>query len=309
MQTRAGVGATLPDVANPTPRTERIIDEAEAASWVEDGMTIAIGEPAPMAVIRQLVRQGRKNLTVVGSGVALDLLIAAGCVRKTLAYYVGGGFGGAVAPSFRQAAEAGDIEVWECEEGILTTGLRAGAQGLPFLPWRGGLGTSLPDVNPDLKLMTDPIKGETLLAVPAIEPHVAILHAAASDAYGNVQHVGGPGWLDLFLQRAADRTVVQVEKIIPNEAIRANPGATTIASIDAVVRAPYGAHPFYSRGSYVQDRAFTKRYLDAATAAASGGGDRRPLEEFLRHYCIEPETHADYLERVGIKQLLGLYEY
>lgn len=289
-------------------RRERIITEAEAAAWVSDGMTIAIGEPAPMAVIRQLVRRGVKDLTVVGSGIALDLLIAAGCVRRTLAYYVGGGAGGAVAPSFRRAAEAGEIEVWECEEGILTTGLRAGAQGLPFLPWRGGLGTSLPDVNPDLKLFTDPIRGETLIAVPAIEPDVAFLHAAVADAYGNVQHFGGPGWLDLFLYRAADRCVVQVEKIVANEDIRADPGATTIAGADGVIRCPWGAHPFYSRGYHVQDREFTRRYVDAATAAAQAG-DRGPLEAFLDHFCREPETHADYLERVGIKQLLTLHEY
>lgn len=289
-------------------RQEHVLDEVEAASWVHSGMTIAIGDPAPMAIIRQLVRRGVTDLTVVGSGLALDLLIAAGCVRKTMAYYVGGGFGGAVAPSFRVAAERGEIEVWECEEGIITTALRAAAMNLPFLPWRGGVGTSLPEVNPDLKIMEDPIKGETLLAVPAVHVDVAILHAAVSDPYGNVQHVGGPGWLDLFQQRAADRTIVQVEKIIANEEVRANPWATTIASIDAVVRAPYGAHPFYSRGYYVQDRAFTKTYVEAATAAALHG-DRGPLEDFLRTYCREPETHGDYLERIGVKQLISLYEY
>ena len=67
-------------------RHERILDEAEAASWVQDGMTIAIGEPAPIAVIRQLIRAGRRDLAAVRSGLALDLLIAAGCVRKTVAY-------------------------------------------------------------------------------------------------------------------------------------------------------------------------------------------------------------------------------
>jgi glutaconate CoA-transferase subunit A len=289
-------------------RDERILDEMDAAAWVRDGMTVAIGEPAPMAVMRQLIRRGVRDLTVIGSGLGLDMLIAAGCVRKTMAYYVGGGFGGAVAPSFRRAAEHGEIEVWECEEGILAAGLRAGAQRLPFLPWRGGVGTSLPEVNSDLKIIEDPIKGETLIAVPAIEPDVAILHASASDAFGNVQHVGGPGWLDLFLQRAADRTIVQVEKIISNEEVRANPWATTIASIDAVVRVPYGAHPFYSRGHYVQDKPFTKAYVHAATAAAEDD-DRSALDEFFRRFCIEPATHGDYLEQVGVKQLISLYEY
>ena len=261
-----------------------------------------------MALLRQIIRRGVKNLTVIDSGVTLDLLIAAGCVRKVVSYYAGGGFGVPVAPAFRRAVERGEIDVWECEEGILTTGLQAAAQALPFLPWRGGVGTSLPEVNTELKVIQDPIRGETLLAVPPIKPDVALLHAATADAYGNVQHCGGPGWLDLFLYRAADRTIVQVEKIIPNEEIRANPWATTIGGADAIVRAPYGAHPFYSRGYYVQDNAHLRQYLEASAAAAQ---ENRPesLTQYLNHYCREPATLGDYLERVGIKRLLELYEY
>ena len=291
----------------PGQRESRVIDEVAAAGWIEDGMTLAVGSPTPMALLRQIIRRGVKDLTVVDVGLSLDMLIAAGCVKKVVSYYAGGGFGVPVAPAFRAAAQRGDIRVWECEEGIVTSSLDAAAQGLPFLPWRGGVGTSLPDVNPDLKVFQDPISGETLLAVPPTKPDVAILHAAASDAYGNVQHVGGPGWLDLFMQRAADRTIVQVEKVVANEEIRKDPWATTIAGADAVVRVPYGAHPFYSRGYYVQDNAHLKTYLDASTAAARG--DAATLDAYLDRYCREPATHADYLERVGIRRLLELHEY
>ena len=289
-------------------RQQHILDEVTAASWVQDGMTIAVGSPPPMALLRQIIRRGVKNLTVVDSGVTLDLLIAAGCVRKVISYYAGGGFGVPVAPAFRRAVERGEVDVWECEEGILTTGLQAAAQALPFLPWRGGVGTSLPEVNKELKVIQDPIRGETLIAVPPIKPDVALLHAATADAYGNVQHCGGPGWLDLFLYRAADRTIVQVEKIIPNEEIRANPWATTIGGADAIVRAPYGAHPSYSRGYYIQDNAHLRQYLEASAAAAQENRSEL-LAHYLNHFCREPATLGDYLERVGIKRLLDLYEY
>ncbi len=289
------------------PRTSHIIDEVEAANRIENGMTVAIGSPTPMALVRQIIRRGLKDLTVVDVGLSLDMLIAAGCVRKVVSYYAGGGFGVPVAPAFRRAAERGEIEVWECEEGILTLGLQAAAQGLPFLPWRGGVGTSLPEVNPDLKVFSDPIQGETLLAVPPIKPDVTLLHAAVSDEYGNVQHVGGPGWIDLFMQRAADHTIVQVEKVVANEAIRKDPWATTIAGADAIVRVPYGAHPFYSRGYYIQDNAHLKGYLDASTAAAKG--DPETLQAYFARYCREPATHADYLEQIGIRRLLELHEY
>lgn len=288
-------------------RNEHLQSEVEAGERIRDGMTVAFGEPAPMAMIRQVIRRGTRDLTVIAAGLSLDLLIAAGCVRKVISYYAGGGFGVPVAPSFRRAAESGELEVWECEEGILTTGLEAAGKGLPYLPWRGGVGTSLPEVNPDLRVIEDPIEGQTLIAVPAIKPDVAVLHAAESDAYGNVQHCGGPGWIDLFLQRAADHTIVQVEKVISNEDVRANPWATTIGGADTIVRLPYGAHPFYSRGYYVQDSDFLRTYLEAASAAAKGDG--AGLQAFLKRYCTEAETHADYLERIGIKRLLTLYEY
>jgi len=117
-----------------TKRRERIITEAEAASWIEDGMTIALGQPAPMAIVRQIIRRGVKNLTVVDSGFSLDLLIAAGAVRKVVSYYAGGGFGAPVTPSFRRAAERGEIEVWECEEGILCAGLQPRRNRFRFYP-------------------------------------------------------------------------------------------------------------------------------------------------------------------------------
>ena len=156
-------------------RRERVIGEAEAAGWIESGMTIAIGQPTPMAIVRQIIRRRLKDLTVVDAGFSLDMLIAAGCVRKVASYYAGGGFGNPVMPSFRRAAERGEIEVWECEEGILCAGLQAAAQGLPFLPWRGGVGTSIPEVNRDLKVFSDPISGETLIAVPPIDKALGFL--------------------------------------------------------------------------------------------------------------------------------------
>jgi glutaconate CoA-transferase, subunit A len=292
---------------NTTKRRERVIDEHQAAAWIEDGMTLAIGDPPPMALVRQIVRRGVRGLSVVASGFSLDMLIAAGCVGKTISYYAGGGAGVPVLPTFRRAAESGSIEVWECEEGILCAGLQAAAQMLPFMPWRGGIGTSLPTVNPDLKVFRDPIRGEELIAVPPIKPDLTLLHAAAADAYGNVRHLGGPGWLDLYQHRAADRTIVQVEQVMANEEIRADPWATTIAAADAIVRAPFGAHPFYSRGFYVTDGAHLRGYLQAADSAAKG--ESAALDAYLDRYCRQPANLAEYLDTIGMKRLLELHEY
>jgi glutaconate CoA-transferase subunit A len=107
--------------------------------------------------------------------------------------------------------------------------------------------------------------------------------------------------------RSADRVIVQVDQVISNEQVRSDPAKTTIAAADAIVRAPYGAHPFYARGYHAQDNDHLRLYSEAATRAAAG--DRQPLDDYLDRYCRTPETHADYLELIGIRRLLALHEY
>jgi glutaconate CoA-transferase subunit A len=235
-------------------RKSLVIDEHAAADLVRDGMTIAIGgfinSSHPMVLVRQIIRRRVKNLTVVGAasgGLDLDLLVGAGCVKKLVTTYMGGEHYCPVAPMFRAAAQRNKIEIFECDEGMFYCALRAAAQRLPSMPWKAGLGTSFPEVNPEIKVYEDPLTGEPMLAIPAIKPDLALIYAAHSDAYGNVQHVG-TGFGDRAMWRAADRTVVQVERVLPNEEVRKNPLATSLYGVNAVVRSPYGSHPFAAPG-------------------------------------------------------------
>jgi glutaconate CoA-transferase subunit A len=295
-------------------RESRIIDIEAALMRVQNGMTISIGgfinSSHPMLIVRGLIVRGVKNLTVVGAasaGLEVDLLIAAGCVRRVIAPYVGAEMLASIGPAFRATAEAGKLDVFELDEAMYYAGLRAAAQRVPFNPWRSGVGTSYPHVNPAIKQFKDPINGETLLAIPAINIDVAFLHAAQSDIYGNVQFVG-TGWGDRAQYAAADVTFVQVEKVVSNEEIRRDPLRTAIPGADGVIRAPYGAHPYSSPGFYREDADHIKRYVRAATTW-SKEGDFGPLKDYLDRYIFEPASHEDYLERVGIRNLLSLYEY
>ena len=293
-------------------RRSRIVDEIQAAARVTDGMTIVIGghimSSHPMAVIRQIIKQGTKNLTVIGAasaGLEVDLLVGAGCARRVITPYVGGEALAPIGPFYQAAVQRGEIEVWECDEGIYYTALRAAALKLPFLPTLSGLGTSLPEVNPDLRLFNDPITGRPLVAVPPLQPDVALIHAAVADAYGNVQFVGS-GMGDRAHHRAAVTTIVTVERVVPNEEIRKNPLATAVWNVDAVVRAPYGSHPYQSPGFYLHDEDHLNEYLRAARAAVQG--DRRPFAEYLDRYILGPANHAEYLQTVGFPRILSLHE-
>lgn len=304
----------MSESAQPPQRQKRIVEAEEALAKVADGMTIAIGgfinSSHPMLIVRGLIKRGVKNLTVVGaasSGLEIDLLIAAGCARKVVAPYVGGEALAPIGPAFRAAAEKGRLEVFELDEAMYYAGLRAAAQRVPFNPWRSGVGTSFPEMNPAIKSFQDPLNGETLLAIPAIDIDIAFLHAAVSDVYGNVQYIGH-GYGDRAIHAAADATYVQVESIVSNEEIRRDPLRTAIPGADGVIRARFGAHPYSSPGHYIEDREHIRSYVRAATAWGKSD-DFAPLKGYLDEFVFQPADHAAYLERVGIRRLLALNEY
>jgi glutaconate CoA-transferase subunit A len=295
-------------------RKSKIVDVESAVAHVKDGMTVAIGgfinSSHPMIVVRELIRRKLKHLTIVGaasSGLEIDLLIAAGVADKVVAPYVGAEGLAAIGPAFRAAAERGQIEVFELDEAMYYAALRAAAQRVPFNPWRSGVGTSFPEVNPAIKVFKDPCNGETLLAIPAVNIDVAFLHAAASDSHGNVQYVGH-AYGDRAIYAAADLTFVQVEQIVSNEEIKREPLKTVVPGADGVIRARYGAHPYASPGHYREDREHIREYVKAAAAWAKDA-DRGPLEAYLARYVLEPAEHIAYLERVGLRKLLSLNEY
>ena len=302
------------DEAPATRRSVVASSEEEAVAGLRDGMTIAIGgfinAAHPMGMVRQIIRAGVKDLTLVGaasSGLDVDMLIAAGAVRTLVSPYVGAEGLAPIGPAFRKTAQDGELDLFELDEAHFYAGLRAAAQRLPFNPWRAGVATSYPEVNPRLRTFRDPVEDQLLIAVPAIEIDIAFLHAAISDRYGNVQHAG-TGFGDRAIHAAADRTVVQVEQIVSNEQIRANPVRTSIAGADVIVRVPYGAHPFASHGYYPADEQHLLEYVAAGNDWLKTGS-RGALDRYLDRYLRGPADHIEYLERVGARQIFSLTEY
>jgi len=294
-------------------REPRLTTEAEVSRAIQDGMTIAVGgfinAAHPMSLVRRIIADRKKDLTVVGAasaGLEIDLLISGGCVRKVVTPYVGAEGLVGIGPAFRHAAQQGLIETFDLDEAHFYAGLRAAAQRLPFNPWRAGVGTSFPIINPALREFRDPVRNELLLAIPAIDIDVCLLHAARSDVYGNVQH-NGTRYGDVAMYGAAELTFVSVEEIVSPERIRANPAATSIPGADGIIRAPFGCHPFSSDGYYVPDIDHLEDFI-AATSQWLKTGSRTRLDEYLNTYVYEAKDHIDYLERIGMRALLGLAE-
>ncbi len=283
----------------------KLVSLTEALAFLQDGMEVATGgwifNSQPMALVREVVRRGLRNLRLVPApgSIAPDMLIGAGCVASTACVFISfEQFG--LAPHFRRAAEAGTIEIREMDGPAIAGGLRAGATDLPYM-LIPDMATDLPRVNPECYRPVPRRPGERpMLAVPAIQPDLLLLHGQQADEYGNVQLLGGT-FFDPLLAQAAKRVVVTVDRIVDPETIRRDNHLTKIpaAFVDAVVEAPFGAHPTASAGFYGMDETHLADYV-AASADAAG------FHAYLDRYVARAGTHRDYLDRLGRERLRSL---
>jgi acyl CoA:acetate/3-ketoacid CoA transferase alpha subunit len=204
-----------------------------------------------------------------------------------------------LSPILRRAVEAGKLRLAEWSNAAITWRLKAGAMGLPFLPARTMLGTDTLGRSP-AKTMRDPFTGMTLALLPALVLDCAVIHVQRADQYGNCQIDGISGFA-VEMSRATKRLIVTAEEIVDTEVIRATPERTIIPYflVDAVVHAPFGAHPGETCGMYRRDEPHIREYL---AAARTEEGTRRYLDEFVHGV----PDHRAYLERVGNSRLEGL---
>ena len=269
---------------------------AQAAAQVTDGATVALGgglsARLPMALVRELVRQGRRDLRVVGSAhsIDVDLLIAAGAVGICEESYVGFEQDLGLAPAFRRGAESGTLTVRESSCVTVLTQLRAAEMGLPFLPVLGLKGTDLPALHPEWGMVTCPFTGQELVAVPALAPDVALLHAPIGDAVGNL-HLDQPYVLDERFAHASRVVVATVDRLVDTEDVAAAGVTVPAHCVAAVVEVPFGAHPSSCYPGYAYDRRHLAEYVKAAAA----GGDA--VEAYLDRYVhVGEDAYRDLVD-------------
>ncbi|MCZ6782170.1 MAG: acyl CoA--acetate/3-ketoacid CoA transferase subunit alpha [Proteobacteria bacterium] len=262
-------------------------------------MTVGIGgwgsRRKPMSLVRAILRSALRDLTIVSyGGPDVGLLAATGRIRKLVYGFVSLD-SIPLEPHFRRARQRGQFEVMELDEGMLQWGLRAAAQRLPFLPTRAGLGSDVLKVNPELRLVRSPYDdGEELVAVPALELDVALIHMNRADARGNGQFLGPDPYFDDLFCMAAKRRFMSCEKIVETADLTKGGTFHTLAIhrglVDGVIEAPGGAHFTECLPDYGRDEAFQKEY--AATAK-----DPVAWEAFHARY-LDLDSEADYQRAV-----------
>jgi glutaconate CoA-transferase subunit A len=298
---------------------DKRMTEDEVVGELVDGMTIGIGgwgsRRKPMSLVRAIVRSPLRDLTVVSyGGPDVGLLCAAGKVKKVVFAFVA--LDGPAAPSllpsaipaaallephFRSARQSGAVEVSELDEGMFLLGLQAAAWRVPFLPTRVGLGSDVPRINPDLRMVRSPYAGpngeggEELLAVPALTLDAALVHMNRADPGGNGQYLGIDPYFDDLFCMAARRRFLSCERIVPTEDLAKEGPPQTLRinrlMTDGVVEAPGGAHFTSCLPDYDRDDAFQQEY----TGSAKGADE---WQAFKGKYV--DVSHDDYRKVVGL---------
>lgn len=268
----------------------------ELAAMIPDGATIAIGGSAlsrkPMALIRAMARRGLKDLTVIVDigGPDVDLLLAVGAVRRLIFAFVGFEILG-LAPHFRRARQAGAVAFEEWSEYTVMAGLDATIKRVPFMPTHAGLASDVLEVNPSWKTIADPFGGEALVAIPALKPDFSLIHVNYADPSGNGA-ILGDSHVDALMAKAASKTLISAERILPREELVRRARTVEILSIytAAVAEVPWGAHPTGVAPSYRLDADHLQLYLEAGARPEAWNAYQ---EAFLQG------DSAAYLEAVG----------
>src|ERR1700683_5537363 len=242
--------------------TEIVSLEDGVAAVVHDGDTLVMEgftHLIPFAAGHEIIRQGRRNLTLVRMTPDLiyDQLIGMGCASR-LIFSWGGNPGVGSLHRFRDAIQTGwtrPLAIGEHSHAHIAARYQAGAWGLPFAVMRGYVGSDLPKHNSKIKSIECPFTGEILTATPALRPDVSILHAQKADRKGNVLLYGIIG-IQKEAALAAKKVIVTVEEIVDGLEAPLNACVLPAWVVACVCLVPGGAHPSYAHGYYKRDNAF-----------------------------------------------------
>lgn len=271
-----------------------ILDGPDAlVAGIRDGAHLAVVRDtagAPMAAVRALVRRRVKDLHLVAvpeSDLVADMLIGAGCV----ALYEGSGVSMSEhgpARNFARAVKEGRIALRDSTCPAVYAACQAGEKRIPFIPFRGLIGSDLLEHRDDWMVVDNPFApGDRIVLLPAIVPEVALFHVPLADREGNV-------WVGLnqecaVLAHAAERTLVTAERIQDDSLLADEaraPGVVPSLYVDALAPAERGAWPKGLEGHYPDDAEHLRAYVEASRTEEG-------LRDYLARYVLGEQVAAE----------------
>jgi acyl CoA:acetate/3-ketoacid CoA transferase alpha subunit/acyl CoA:acetate/3-ketoacid CoA transferase beta subunit len=210
------------------------------------------------------------------------------------------------------AYESKQIELENWTLNSLQQRLMAGALGVPFMPTRSVVGSSIAaDNEASFKTMEDPFgSGEQVGLASALLPDISIVHGCVADMEGNTI-LAAPYGEDLWGALASKGgAIVTVEKIVSAEFIKKHAALVKIPfyAVHAVVLAPLGLHPFSLANPGISDIDPYEKDVDFLNVLYEASASEHTLKDWIREWILDCADQDQYLNKLGEKRVAGLKE-
>jgi len=191
----------------------RTVPLAEAVAMIPNGASLMIGGfmavGTPEDVIDELVRQGKRDLTVIANDTALPgrgigKLVRARLVKKAIVSHIG------LNPETQKQMIEGEMEVDLVPQGTLIERIRAGGSGLGGILTQTGVGTVVEEGKQKIT-----VDGREYLVEPALRADFALVNAFLADYIGNLSYALTARNFNPVIAMAADTVIVRADNVVP----------------------------------------------------------------------------------------------
>ena len=188
----------------------RTIDEA--ASYIKDGMTVAvggfIGAGTPEKLIDAVIAKGIKDLTLICNDTAFpDKGVGKWVVNRVVSRIIVSHIG--TNPETGRQMNAGELKVELVPQGTLAERVRAAGAGLGGILTPTGIGTVAEEGKEKIT-----VNGKEYLLELPLKADVALLKGSIVDKKGNIYYKKATRNFNPLMATAADLVIVEAEKIV-----------------------------------------------------------------------------------------------
>jgi acetate CoA/acetoacetate CoA-transferase alpha subunit len=211
----------------------KTISLEEAVGLIPTGASLMIGGfmacGTPEPLIDELVRQGKRDLTVIANdtampGVGIGKLVHAKLLRKVIASHIG------LNKETQQQMIDGELEVDLVPQGSLIERIRAGGSGLGGILTPTGVGTVVEEGKQKIS-----VDGRDYLLETALRADYALVHAFLCDYLGNLAYALTARNFNPLIAMAADTVIVYAEHIVPVGVISPDHVVTPAPLVDYLI--------------------------------------------------------------------------
>jgi acetate CoA/acetoacetate CoA-transferase alpha subunit len=205
----------------------------KAVALIPDGASIMVGGfmgvGTPERLMNELVRQGKRNLTVIcndnaSPGVGVGKLVTAGLLKKTVVSHIG------LNPETQKKMLEKSIDVELVPQGTLVERIRAGGFGLGGVVTSTGVGTQVQEGKRTVEM-----NGTVYLLEEPLRADFALVQAFLCDYIGNLTYVLTARNFNPLMAMAADTVIVEAEHIVPVGLIAPDHVVTPAPLVDYVI--------------------------------------------------------------------------